>query len=350
MEAAIVIVGIVALAATGLSLFLLNRLFTLQSSPGQQDSALGHQVGEIRTGIDRVQATIQGLNRERGEQSVRLEALLTSLNQSSSQLRDVLANTQARGQWGERMAEDVFRIIGFVEHVNYVKQATITEGTSRPDFTIFMPENKKLNMDAKFPLINYMRFVEAGTEEEAQQHSQAFLRDVRDRAKEVVSRDYINPEDNTLDYVLVFIPNEQMFNHIQQHGAGVVEEALRNRVVLCSPISLFAILGVIRHALDNFAIEQASDNILSELAVFDRQWERFVNQMETVGKRIETAQKGFENLAGTRRRALQRPLERINTIRRQRGILGAPELVDEETENPLSLPESDLIESVPDEN
>ena len=95
---------------------------------------------------------------------------------------------------------------------------------------------------------------------------------MRDRAREVVGRDYINPDDNTLDYVLVFIPNEPMYHYIQQHGADVVEEALRNRVVLCSPISLFAILSIIRHALDNFAIEQASDEILSELAVFDRQW------------------------------------------------------------------------------
>ena len=264
MEAVVVVIGAVALLATVLALSLLVRILSLQGRSQGQDSALGHQVTEIRTGIDRVSAALQSLNVDRGQQAARLEEMLSNLNSSSSALRDILANTQVRGQWGERMAEDVFRIIGLVEHVNYVKQAVITEGSSRPDFTIFMPDSKKLNMDAKFPLTNYIRFVESKNEDEARTHNLAFLRDVRDRAKEVVGRDYINPEDNTLDYVLVFIPNEQMFHHIQQHGATVVEEALRNRVVLCSPISLFAILSIIRHALDNFAIEQASDQILSE--------------------------------------------------------------------------------------
>jgi DNA recombination protein RmuC len=350
MEAAVVVVGAVALLATALALFLLVRLLNTQGRSHGQEGALGHQVGEIRTGIDRVSEAIQNLNVDRGQQSARLEEMLTTLNSSSSALQNILANTQVRGQWGERMAEDVFRIIGLVEHVNYVKQTTVTDGSSRPDFTIFMPNDKKLNMDAKFPLTNYVRYVEAESEEEARQHSLTFLRDVRDRAKEVVGRDYINPEDNTLDYVLVFIPNEQMFHHIQQHGASVVEEALRNRVVLCSPISLFAILSVIRHALDNFAIEQASDQILSELAIFDRQWRMFTDQMDTVSKRIESAQSSFESLRGTRTRMLGRPLQRIQDIRKQRGIPDTLELASSEAEDPTALPESDLVESNIDEN
>ena len=336
MTAALIVVGIVALVSTGLAVVLMFRLLRRQNNSRGEDSALGHQVGEIRQGMDRVNQAIQNLNVDRAKQSERLETMLTSLNSSSSALRDILANTQVRGQWGERMAEDVFRLIGFVEHVNYTKQTTTADGHSRPDFTILMPENKKLNMDAKFPLTNYIKYVEAESEQEAQEYSRAFIRDVRDRAREVVGRDYINPDDNTLDYVLVFIPNEPMYHYILQHGADVVEEALRNRVVLCSPISLFAILSVIRHALDNFAIEQASDQILSELAGFDRQWDRFTKQMDLVGKRFELAQSGFETLAGTRRRALERPLTRIEAIRKQRGI---PDAIEDDIEEALSLPE-----------
>jgi DNA recombination protein RmuC len=140
-----------------------------------------------------------------------------------------------------------------------------------------------------------------------------------------------------------------MFHYIQQHGATVVEEALRNRVVLCSPISLFAILSVIRHALDNFAIEQASNEILSELAIFDRQWKLFAAQMEIVGRRIESAQTGFESLKGTRSRALDRPLQRIQEIRKQRDIPDAPEVDSIESEDPVALPETELVETYTEE-
>jgi DNA recombination protein RmuC len=350
MTAALIVIGIVALVSTGLAVVLMFRLFRQQDSSRGEDSALGHQVGEIRQGMDRVNQAIQNLNVDRAKQSERLETMLTSLNSSSSALRDILANTQVRGQWGERMAEDVFRLIGFVETINYTKQTTTADGHSRPDFTILMPDNKKLNMDAKFPLTNYMKFVEAESEQEAQEYSRAFIRDVRDRAREVVGRDYINPDDNTLDYVLVFIPNEPMYHYILQHGADVVEEALRNRAVFCSPISLFAILSVIRHALDNFAIAEASDRILSELARFDRQWGNFVSQMETVGRRIDSAQTAFESLKTTRRRALDRPLERIRDIRKQRDIPDAPEIDSIESEDPLALTESRVVESNIDED
>ena len=347
MTTALIVIGIAALLSTGLAVILMFRLLRSQGGTQSQDSALGHQVGEIRQGMDRVNSAIQDLNVDRAKQSERLETMLTSLNTSSSALRNILANTQVRGQWGERMAEDVFRLIGFVEPVNYVKQTTVAAGSSRPDFTIFMPDNKKLNMDAKFPLTNYMKFVEATSDQEAQEYSRAFLRDVRDRTREVVGRDYINPEDNTLDYVLVFIPNESMYHYILQHGSDIVEESLRNKVVLCSPISLFAILSVIRHALDNFSIAQASNEILSELAIFDRQWDRFTKQLDLVGKRFELAQSGFEALKGTRLRALERPLGRIEAIRKQRGLPDAPAEALEEADDTPALPEAagpDLID------
>ena len=349
MTVAIVVIGIVAIMSTGLAIFLLFRLLKSEGSHQGQGGVFGMEVGEIRHGMDRVNQSIQSLSVDRAKQSERLETMLASLNTSSSALRDILGNTQVRGQWGERMAEDVFRLIGFVEPVNYVKQTAVADGSSRPDFTIFMPENKKLNMDAKFPLTNYMRYVEAESEQDAEEYSRAFLRDVRDRTREVVGRDYINPEDNTLDYVLVFIPNEHMYHYIQQHGATLVEEALRNRVVLCSPISLFAILSVIRHALDNFAIQQASNEILSELSLFDRQWERFSKQMDLVGKRFELAQSGFEALSGTRRRALERPLARIQAIRKQRGLPNAPANGTIESDEPTALEESVLAGSAVDD-
>jgi DNA recombination protein RmuC len=341
VTAVVIVIGIVAFLSTTLAIILTFRSINSRESDKGEENSLGHQVGEIRHGIDRVNEAIQHLNVDRAKQSERLETMLTSLNSSSSALQNILANTQVRGQWGERMAEDVFRLIGFVETVNYTKQTTTIDGGSRPDFTILMPEDKKLNMDAKFPLTNYIKLVEANAEPEIQEHKRAFLKDVRDRTREVVGRNYISPEDNTLDYVLVFIPNEPMYHYIQQHGATLVEEALRNRVVLCSPISLFAILSVIRHALDNFAIERAANEILSELSIFDQQWGRFTSQMDLVNKRFEMAQKGFENLSGTRRRALERPLNRIQSIRQQRGIPATLDLsLDEEVEldHPWGLP------------
>lgn len=350
MQMAVVILGIVAVLSLGLVLALLSRLLRTRTADDERGSYLGHQVQEMRDNLATVGKSIQELRLERTAQSGEIKGLMTNLgtqmaalNTTNSALREALANTRVRGQWGERMAEDVFRIIGFLEGTNYAKQISIPGAGTRPDFTIYLPQGKKLNMDVKFPLDNYMKCMGADTAEAEEQARASFLRDVRHRLKEVVGREYIDPGQGTLDYVLVFIPNEQVYHFIQQHGGAIIDEALRNKVVLCSPISLFAILGVIRHAMDNFALEQDSNEILSQLGLFNKQWGQFVKQMVAVGSRIDSAQKSFESLTGTRRRTLEQPLRRIEAIREQRGL---PVATEDSADGVLALLEPELVESL----
>jgi DNA recombination protein RmuC len=167
------------------------------------------------------------------------------LQVTAGKLNDVLASSRVRGQWGERMAEDVLAIAGFIEHINYEKQKTAETATSRPDFTFYLPQNLKVNMDVKFPLDNYIKYVNEETESEKSRLKDQFLRDVKSRIKEVTSREYINPEDNTVDYVLVFIPNEQVYSFINENDRTILDEALKMKVASARP-HLYAILAVIR--------------------------------------------------------------------------------------------------------
>ena len=241
-----------------------------------------------------------------------------ALVEVTNTLREALASTKARGQWGERMAEDVLRLCGFVEKVNYLKQKAIEGGGVRPDFTFLLPNNLKLNMDVKFPLDNYLRFLEADSEAEKVKFRNAFLKDVKARIKEVTSREYINPE--TVNCVLLFIPNEQIYAFIHEQDSSILENGIKNRVVFCSPITLFAVLAVIRQAVDNFALEQTSNEILSLMGRFKKQWDEFIKKLEILGKRIEEAQKEYGTIMTTRRRQLEKPLTEIETLRTQRGL------------------------------
>jgi len=244
----------------------------------------------------------------------------TALMQTTTLLREALASTKARGQWGERMAEDVLRLAGFVENVNYLKQKAIEGAGSRPDFTFLLPRNLRLNMDVKFPLDNYTRFLETDLEAEKVKFRNDFLRDVKARIKEVTTREYINPEQNTVDYVLLFIPNEQIYAFIHEQDNSILDEGIRNRVIFCSPLTLFAVLAVIRQAIDNFALEKTSSEILSLLGVFKKQWDEFLKKLELLGKRIEDTQKEYELLMTTRRRQLEKPLNKIEELRTQEGL------------------------------
>ena len=336
IEAAIIL----ALGVVILSL-LTSVFFLARRNPGASSDAanfgLDQQLDSMKLELNKVSDLVRELEKDRegkfGELSAQLKSTAeqtAALSTTTGALREALANSRARGQWGERMAEDVLRLIGFVEGVNYVKQQSLEDGHSRPDFTFLLPRDLRLNMDVKFPLDNYLRAVNAEDSDDRKRFTTAFLRDVRGRINEVVSRDYIDPGQSTLGCVLLFIPNEQIYQFIHEKDGALIDDSMKQQVVLCSPISLFAILVVIRQAVDNFTVEQTSNQIIVELGLFNKQWGQFINKLELVGKRIDDAQKEYQALTTTRRRALERPLSRIESLRKSRGLSLPEERIDGE--------------------
>jgi DNA recombination protein RmuC len=337
---------------TGEFLKLAKETFSKQTELGEKEleskKKLIDQTLELMKGdLQKVQELVINFEKDREQKFGELAGQLKSsaeqtakLQQTTDQLRTALASTKARGQWGERMAEDVLRLAGFVEGINYKKQKALETVGTRPDYTFLLPQDLKLNMDVKFPLDNYLRYLEVAGETDKEAYKNQFLRDVRDRIKEVTTRDYINPEENTVDYAMVFIPNEHIYAFIHENDCSVIDDALKNKVILCSPMTLYAILAVIRQAVDNFNLEKTSAEILSLLGAFNNQWAAFLKSLEKMGRKIEEAQQEFNTLTSTRRNQLERPLRKIEDLRKQKGISQAP-LTEEEIASPQAGVEVD---------
>jgi DNA recombination protein RmuC len=298
---------------------------------------IDQQLGKMQQELDKVGRLMKELETDRVKKFGELSNGIRQINEqtlylreTTESLRQALSSTKARGQWGERMAEDVLRLAGFIENINYSKQKTLDSGT-RPDFTFFMPRELKLNMDVKFPLDNYLRHLDAEGELERARFRDDFLRDVKNKIREVSTRDYINPEQNTVDYVLLFIPNDQIYAFIHEHDRTVLDEALKNKVVLCSPITLFAVLAVIRQAVDNFSLEQSSNEILSLFGSFKKQWHLFISKFDSLGGKIEAVRNEYEALRSTRKNKLEKPLKEIEDLRNEKSIpLAYDESADDE--------------------
>jgi len=278
----------------------------------------------MNSDLIKVEEIMQKVEKERKESYGQLAEQLRNsseqthrLQQTTNQLNTALTHSQMRGQWGERMAEDVLRMAGFIEGINYLKQKSVEGGQSRPDFTFLLPHNLKVNMDVKFPLTNYVSYLNAESKPEQEQLKSQFLKDVRLRIKEVKNRDYINPADNTVDYVIVFIPNEQVYAFINENDQELLDEALRNKVILSSPLTLYAVLAVIRQAVDNFNLEKTATEILNLLGEFNKQWLKYKESMAKMGRSLESAQSEYLNLSGTRSNQLEKPLQKIEELRTQ---------------------------------
>ena len=120
--------------------------------------------------------------------------------------------------------------------------------------------------------------------------------------------------------MLLFIPNESVWQFIHERDPQLIDVALRQKVVLCSPVSLFAVLAVIRQAVEQTQLARTSDEILQCLAGFGKQWTKFAEALDKVVARFDTAQRGLEDLTGPRRRQLERQLDRVEALRAARGL------------------------------
>ena len=282
--------------------------------------------GAVAQLADRLKSTEEMMRRFETDRAAKYGSLEKGLKDAADQtaklasstegLRSLLDNSRARGQWGERMADDILRACGLQEGVQYLKNRALESSSSRPDFTFLLPDGKKLNMDVKFPLDNWLRFSHAATDDERTRFKKDFERDVKARIKEIQKRDYISPEEGTLDYVLLFIPNEQVYAFIQESFPGLVDEALAQKVVLCSPFTLYAVLGVVRQAFDHFHFTQAAQEVLKLIGQFAANYETFKGRFEQLGERLEKLRELYDEIESTSFKRLDASVQKIDRVRK----------------------------------
>lgn len=248
-----------------------------------------------------------------------------ALRQDTQKLNEVLSGKQSRGKLGEGMAEDVLRFAGFIEGVNYLKQTAVSSGNI-PDFTFLLADRRTLNMDVKTPMDAFRRYLETDDEVLQQAAAKEFVRDTRLHVKAISNRDYVNPADGTLDYVLMLIPHEQVYGFLHEQDSGLTQYALENGVVICSPLTLVLILNVIRQSAESFRLETRARAIQKSVGDFEKQWVDYKKKAQTVDNAVNSLTKNWSELTGVRERQLEKAMDKIDDLRRGTGELKAPEV------------------------
>ena len=298
-----------------------DRQDAISTAATKVGEVIDHTKKQIDEKMGRLETEIRQLREINSEKFGSVDTAVAGLAQQTQALNKVLSSSQGRGNWGEKMLVDILMQAGFERGINYEMQEKLEAG-GKPDFTFKLPPDRVLYLDSKFPMENYLKYFEAQDDNTRKIMKDAFIKNVEDRVKELEKRDYVQQSgSNALDYVLLFIPNESVLGFIQQHKPTLIDDAVAKRVVLCSPLTLYAFLGVVRQATASFAMEQNANEVLRLLTNFGKAWTNYVKNLKDIARHFDAMQKKLKAVTtGRVFTSVNKPLREIDELAQHRGI------------------------------
>lgn len=233
------------------------------------------------------------------------------LSATADGLKKVLSNNQLRGQFGEQVAEDLLKMCGFVHGVDYTYNKTLSDGISRPDFTVLLPDGMKINVDVKFPFNNLQKMIETDDIGAKEEFRKAFERDVKEKIRQITSRAYVNPQDNTVDFAILFVPNEMIFSFLYEKMNEIWADGMKQKIIFAGPFNFTAILRLIRQSYANFTIQKDIRKIITYINVFEQEFVKYNQEFEKIGERITSLTDQYEKVNTTRTKKLLTSVEKI---------------------------------------
>jgi DNA recombination protein RmuC len=250
----------------------------------ERESAIEALVRPIRDALAKTEAQIQTIERDRIDSFATIRAQMevlasgqTLLSRETRNLVTALRRPDVRGQWGEITLRRLVEMSGMTAHVDFTEQPhrNTDSGAVRPDMIVHMPEQRDIVVDVKTPLDAYLAAVEAQDDEERGAQLRRHAQIVGARVRELSSKQYWSQFERSPDFVVLFLPGDQFLSAALQENPGLIDDSMRQNVMLATPTSLVALLKAVSYGwkqtvlADNAAaVRRLGEELYKRLAVF----------------------------------------------------------------------------------
>lgn len=284
---------------------------------------------ELRRELNQRQDEIRRLEEDRIKQFSQIsthirehQQITKELQSSTDKLSKVLTNNQKRGEWGEHILDDILQTAGLIENVHYSRQQTLGNGTVKPDVTLLLPDKRVVAIDVKFPYSAIQKMADTDSAIEKETYRKEFVKDVKAKVQQLVQRGYINAEEGTLDYAILFVPNEMLFSYINQNCPEVIDIAMRSKIMIVSPFTFLIVARTIVESYRNFMMENHLRDIIKYIGDFVEEWGRFEGEFGKFDEQLDRMRKAYDQITNTRYNRMRLRINRIEEFRH--GMLDDP--------------------------
>lgn len=237
-----------------------------------------------------------------GQLDKELEKLF-SLNQSLQAEAKHLTNalkgeSKVQGDWGEYQLERILEQVGLVEGIHYSKQSSQRDEAGklyRPDFLIYLPDDKVLIIDSKVSLTAYERMTQADDPTIIEQERTAHAASVSAHIKGLGKKNYAELYGKSTDYTLMFMPVEASWVALDQHLLRLQEEALGQNVLLVSTSTLIATLRTISYVWQQEEQKANIQKIAERGSKLYHQIYAFLDEFSKIRTQLTRAQSSYDD-------------------------------------------------------
>ena len=228
-----------------------------------------------------------------------LRLLNSSLSKNADDLVNALkGNSKIQGDWGENQLKNILDMAGYLEGQDYQMQFNLKseDGDNlRPDCIICLPDGKKLIVDSKVSISNYVDYMKSENPQERKHYLELHVSSIKKHINELATKEYQKLlKDNSLDFVFMFIPNEHAYIEALKFDGSIYDNAYKNNVAITTPSSILPILRTVKNLWN---IEKQNENAskIAEKAgqLYDK-LAGFVGNMESIDKNLVGARKAYD--------------------------------------------------------
>lgn len=228
-----------------------------------------------------------------------LRLLNSSLSKNADDLVNALKeNSKIQGDWGENQLKNILDMAGYLEGQDYQMQFNLKSDDGdnlRPDCIICLPDGKKLIVDSKVSISNYVDYMKSENPQERKHYLELHVSSIKKHINELATKEYQKLlKDNSLDFVFMFIPNEHAYIEALKFDSSIYDNAYKNNVAITTPSSILPILRTVKNLWN---IEKQNENAskIAEKAgqLYDK-LAGFVGNMESIDKSLVGARKAYD--------------------------------------------------------